>query len=988
MPSTIRKAALERLASAAQVEAVAWDEEADSPRLLGGSLSDSSGREPEEIIRGFLESSGDLYGFASKGEWRIHRIKTDSVSNRHVTISRMHDSIRVYPSLLIFWLDATGVIRRVKGNWPANVEWRRPEQIGGLQELLDRAGLPRKRAPSRLRGEPELIYYIARSRKRWIGRLAYSVIQVDPSGTSEGLILDVSTGEVLSRFADTDEVAVTVSGIGINNADETATSPTRSVNADDPGGGSPVVLLDQTRSVEIQTQDLGGVMDNVATYPLCADDDGDGAFTDITNAPRRASDRPEVDAHLNAGIFHDYLARSVNVGGVALFGRTGWANDAARKWFNLVHRGSDSQSSAYTRSTRTVYHGDGDGTALTYKPTLDTQVHEWTHGVQATEVTGGTNPNGGFDGTGGENFVLKEATADMFAAAVNRDGGWRFAAVFEDDCALPGATFSSTGSRLRGLRTPSAFGQIDHYYAGGDTLNLGFTGVTSDYNRVGILDKAAYLMASGGVHPAAAPSPGTYPPITVYGIGAEAFHNILYYTIMNLSGPADVFSDFRADMLAACAILYPGDVCKAQTIARAFDAVGIYDTGTTPPAQPAGPDPMITPWGARTDDPPYWQSPDVYTKDVAGNPAAPLKGLVNRLFARVRNPGTADANGVQVTFSFVPYGAGVGALPAKTIGTVVVNVSAGDSTGVEVEIAWDLTDLTDTNGGQWPSPLSAYDHFCVRVHLELEGDIDICNNDAQNNFGNVGQADSDGDGVETFIVGNATRHPRWIAVIEASVLPPGWKADLDIKDGVRWEANAVRQLLGSANIPWIPDDARAVLVPVSPGEIRDVHFGWSVQGSERYAGAVQGMMVGMATAKAKGVGKTRFFADVTELRLEGERFEARVIGRPRPKSILVQGVMEGTVDRRTGRFEGRLKGVSWLAGKRLQASLRANGELAAMATFSVVVMADDDQQGIDLGVPIIGDVESLRPRLIHAAASRPRTKRPARAPRTAKRPSK
>ena len=68
----------------------------------------------------------------------------------------------------------------------------------------------------------------------------------------------------------------------------------------------------------------------------------------------------------------------------------------------------------------------------------------------------------------------------------------------------------------------------------------------------------------------------------------------------------------------------------------------------------------------------------------------------------------------------------------KTIGTVTENFTAGEEKIVGID--WDLTDLTDTNGGVWPSPISAFTHFCMKVEVAHPADVNLCNNNAQNNF--------------------------------------------------------------------------------------------------------------------------------------------------------------------------------------------------------------------------------------------------------------
>ncbi len=167
-----------------------------------------------------------------------------------------------------------------------------------------------------------------------------------------------------------------------------------------------------------------------------------------------------------------------------------------------------------------------------------------------------------------------------------------------------------------------------------------------------------------------------------------------------------------------------------------------------------GPDLYIQPWGAVTGIGPLWQTPDIFVVDASDNPINAVKGVVNRLRARVRNIGDAAAPGVTVRFKYAPWFAGVTDALLKQIGTANVNFSpagGGNDTKI-VPIDWDLTDLTDTNGGLWPAPISSFIHFCVKVDVEFASDVNLSNNSAQNNFFDV--PTSSGNAPLHFLIGN------------------------------------------------------------------------------------------------------------------------------------------------------------------------------------------------------------------------------------------
>ena len=197
----------------------------------------------------------------------------------------------------------------------------------------------------------------------------------------------------------------------------------------------------------------------------------------------------------------------------------------------------------------------------------------------------------------------------------------------------------------------------------------------------------------------------------------------------------------------------------------------------------SGADLLITPWGNVTGVGPAWQSPDIFVVDGGGNAINAAKGQLNRLRARVRNLGNAAASGVLVRFKFAPWFVGITDAAFKEIGTVTTDFAAGgDLSGNDlkvVPVTWDLTDLTDTNGGQWPAPISSFDHFCVKVTVEFAADANQGNNLAQSNFFDVPTIT--GSSLARFIVGNP--FDREVEAHLNLSLPRGFKAELKGFDG-------------------------------------------------------------------------------------------------------------------------------------------------------------------------------------------------------------
>jgi hypothetical protein len=235
---------------------------------------------------------------------------------------------------------------------------------------------------------------------------------------------------------------------------------------------------------------------------------------------------------------------------------------------------------------------------------------------------------------------------------------------------------------------------------------------------------------------------------------------------------------------------------------------GDQDVWSTTQPDATGVDLSITPWGAVTGIGPTWESPDIFVLNSANVVVNAEKGVINNLQARIRDLGNASATSAVVRFRYAPWYASIPDSAFKLIGTVTVNVPTGGATQL-VPINWDLTNLTDTNGGIWPAPISTFDHFCVRVDIEYPSDINLSNNDAQTNFFDV----ATGTGPMTpihFIVGNPLKIPANVQIV-VDKLP----------DQYRGVIKAPILSLAQANIGALDRSAkRAVAIPAKRNTLR------------------------------------------------------------------------------------------------------------------------------------------------------------------------
>jgi hypothetical protein len=183
---------------------------------------------------------------------------------------------------------------------------------------------------------------------------------------------------------------------------------------------------------------------------------------------------------------------------------------------------------------------------------------------------------------------------------------------------------------------------------------------------------------------------------------------------------------------------------------------------------------------ATTTTAPHVTGPFKYYLNV-NEPGEPTLGIAdNRLFLVIRNLGGKPAPGVQVTVQYAPMST-VGGLWVTAHFKLIDQFSIDlDATGTmdgekELEVQWDLSDVTDTNGGLWPYPLGVFNHFCVQVQLTLAGDSDLSNNFAQSNFGNVISASP--FSVIPLLVANSDHKQRTYEIV-AQQLPEKWAVRL------------------------------------------------------------------------------------------------------------------------------------------------------------------------------------------------------------------
>lgn len=103
--------------------------------------------------------------------------------------------------------------------------------------------------------------------------------------------------------------------------------------------------------------------------------------------------------------------------------------------------------------------------------------------------------------------------------------------------------------------------------------------------------------------------------------------------------------------------------------------------------------------------------------------------------------------------------------------------------------------------------------------------------------------------------------------------------------------------------------------------------------------------------------------EVHRLRLDGTRFSATVTATVQPvegPAVSLRGDIEGKVDRKSGKFEGIFVGIGSHKGKESNVKTKVAGLMAATASFSLVSVMAEGEQGIDLAVPLVADLSTVQ----------------------------
>ncbi len=544
-PTAEQRKDLKRLEKSDPGFSVRWDENTGTPLRVRGRLSAPVQAEPAEIALEFLLKNKNLFLLKDpEKELLYNSIGTDRQGNRHVRFQQFYGDFPVFGRELVVHIDPEGTVTGINGRVVPKLKLPKKAKISAEEALEIALKDDGKNRPDPIRKQPVLLVYPGDGEPS----LCWQVTVVGTDKALDGsemparwiYFVDSQDGQVRWRYNNEQSHTSTIgSGIGRYS-----------------GAVSFHTTHDHAAGTYLLQDSATGTTARIITH----DADGGSPPADISsdsnNNWNSTGQGPEVDCHLYSRMVFDYYR--------TMHGRNSY-DDAGADMHIYAHVGTNWANASWNGSH--VKIGDGDGTNWDNLCSLDIIAHEWTHAV--TEYSAGLIYHG-------QSGALNESMSDVFAALI--DGDW----LQGEDCWLGG-----TAPAGRNLADPTNGGQYDP----GDPIASVLDGHQPDHMddfysgpsdnggvhiNSGIMNKAAYLIATGGSHRG----------ITICeGLGRDRLGDLYYQALTNHLVSSSDFEDMRDAVLDSLDDLYLHDIRHGRwqaSIINAFAAVGVGEDVTCP----------------------------------------------------------------------------------------------------------------------------------------------------------------------------------------------------------------------------------------------------------------------------------------------------------------------------------------------------------------------------------------------------------------------
>ncbi|MEV8324904.1 M4 family metallopeptidase [Kitasatospora sp. NPDC056731] len=380
-------------------------------------------------------------------------------------------------------------------------------------------------------GAAELVVWAADGAPRLAHRTVVRGERADGTPSSQQVVTDAATGQVLSTREQVQTASGTGKGVNVGTVTLTTTQ-----------SGSTYSLKDATRGGQSTTDLKGATSGNGTLFAKTSNSWGNGLASNRESAA--------VDAQYGAAATWDYYKNT--------FGRNGIKNNGVGA-ASRVHYGSNYVNAFWDDSCFCMTYGDGSGNTNPLTA-IDVSGHEMTHGV--TSATANLNYSG-------ESGGLNEATSDIFGTMVE----WSANLPADPPDYLIGEKLNifGNGKPLRYMDKPSKDGSsADSWYSGVGNLDVHYSS--------GIANHFFYLLSEGSgakvVNGVSYNSP-TSNGSTVTGIGRTKAAAIWYRALTVYMTSTTNYKAARTATLKAATDLYGATSTEYKTVAAAWSGVNV-----------------------------------------------------------------------------------------------------------------------------------------------------------------------------------------------------------------------------------------------------------------------------------------------------------------------------------------------------------------------------------------------------------------------------
>ncbi|MFF2658079.1 M4 family metallopeptidase [Kitasatospora sp. NPDC058032] len=468
----------------------------------------------------------------------------DANGTRHLRFERTYAGLPVLGGDLVVHQAADGAVKAVDKAVTAQIavpsltpgmpaDRAADQATGAVQSTVGIAADKDESPVTRVHraGAAQLVVWAADGNPRLAYRTTVEGVRADGTPSSQLLVTDAATGQVLSSHEQVQTATGTGTGVFVGTVPLTTTQ-----------SGSTYSLKDASRGGQ-STSDLKGKTSGSGTLLT----DTDNVWGDGTAANRQSA---AVDAQFGAAATWDYYKNT--------FGRNGIKNNGVGAT-SRVHYGRNYVNAFWNDSCFCMTYGDGTNNTNPLTA-LDVAGHEMTHGV--TSATAGLNYSG-------ESGGLNEATSDIFGTMVE----WYANLPADKPDYLIGEEIdiNGDGTPLRYMDKPSKDG------ASADSWSSSVGGLDVHYSS-GVANHFFYLLSEGsgakvinGVSYNSPTSNGS----TVTGIGRDKAAAIWYRALTVYFTSTTNYKAARTGSLSAAADLYGAGSAEYNAVAAAWSGVNV-----------------------------------------------------------------------------------------------------------------------------------------------------------------------------------------------------------------------------------------------------------------------------------------------------------------------------------------------------------------------------------------------------------------------------